>query len=126
MTIVDAGFLKRWQRNGFRELAAELGVPFVIVALVANGATLRERIMRRLHEANDASDADVAVLEHQLLTQEPLTPDEHSDTVVYDADTLLDESRSPKPWDDVLDRLARVRSATLAASHWQTLQRLTL
>lgn len=126
VTIVDAGFLKRWQRIWFRELAAELGVPFVIVALVANGATLRERIMRRLHEANDASDADVAVLEHQLLTQEPLTPDELSDTVVYDADTLLDQSRSPKPWGEVLDRLVRARSGTLAASHGQTLQRLTL
>jgi uncharacterized protein len=126
VTLVDAGFLKRWQRNRFRELAAELGVPFVIVAAVADAATLRERIVRRLHEANDASDADVAVLEHQLLTQEPLTPDELSDTVVYDADTVRDQSRSSRPWSEVLDRLVRARSATLAASHWQTLQRLTL
>jgi aminoglycoside phosphotransferase family enzyme/predicted kinase len=126
VTIVDATFLKRWQRNRFRELAAELGVPFVIIALVANAATLRERIVRRLHEANDASDADVAVLEHQLLTRDPLTSDERSYTVVYDADTLLDQPRSPRPWREVLDRLARARSTTLAASHWQTLQKLTL
>ena len=125
VTIVDAAFLKRWQRNGFRELAAELGVPFVIAGAVANQATLRARIMRRLHEGNDASDADVAVLEHQLLTQQPLAPDELSDAVVCDADSLANASRSSKPWAEVLDRIAGVRSATLAASHWRALQGLT-
>jgi uncharacterized protein len=126
VVIVDAGFLKRWQRNRFRELAAELGVAFVIVAAVADAATLRERVVRRLQEANDASDADVAVLEHQLLTRDPLTPDELSDTVVYDADAVRDQSRSSRPWGEVLERLVQARSAPLAASRSQTSQSVTL
>ncbi|MET0167693.1 MAG: AAA family ATPase, partial [Vicinamibacterales bacterium] len=44
--IVDATFLKRWQRRLFRDLAHELGVPFIIVDFVADEATLRERIAR--------------------------------------------------------------------------------
>jgi len=125
VTIVDGAFLKRWQRQFFRWLAAEHGIPFVIVAFVAKEATLRERIARRLHEANDASDADLAVLEHQLQTQEPLAPEELADTVVYDAEAPLLEARSPTQWGGVLDRLARGHCTAVVASHRQPLQRPT-
>ncbi len=110
VVIVDATFLSHWQRQLFRDLATESGLPFVIVTFVANEATLRERIVRRLHDASDASDADLAVLEHQLQTQEPLAPDELVDTVAYDAEAALDEAPSRARWRDVLDRLAPERS----------------
>jgi uncharacterized protein len=123
VTIVDGAFMKHWQRQLFRELAAELGIPFVIVAFVANETTLRERIGRRLHAASDASDADLAVLEHQLRTREPLAPEELADTVVHEADTLPDPSQPQERWSEVRDRLSAARGVAVAASHAQALQK---
>lgn len=113
--IVDAAFLKRWQRQLSRDLASESGIRFTIVDFVAATATLRDRIAQRLHDPHEASDADLAVLEHQLQTQEPLAPDELDDTVVYDAQRPLAEARLPESWRGVLDRLAAVPAADLAA-----------
>ena len=120
VAIVDGAFLRRWQRRLVRELAAKLRMPFVVVAFVAKEATLRERIARRLHEGSDASDADFAVLEQQLRTQEPLTADELTDSVVFDADATPDHAHSPGPWRDVLDRLSGAHRATVSASRPQT------
>jgi aminoglycoside phosphotransferase family enzyme/predicted kinase len=108
--IVDAAFLKRWQRRLFRDLASELGIPFIVITFVAEDATLRERISRRVHDAREASDADLAVLEHQLQIQEPLAPDELGDTVIYDAQAPLGEARLPERWRGVYDRLAAAES----------------
>jgi aminoglycoside phosphotransferase family enzyme/predicted kinase len=105
--IVDGAFLKRWQRDWFRALAEELGIPFVIVSCAANEATLRVRIARRLREADDASDADLAVLGHQLRTHEPLAPAELAKAVVYDVEAAGYGS-TPREWQAVLDRLASV------------------
>jgi aminoglycoside phosphotransferase family enzyme/predicted kinase len=103
--IVDATFLKRWQRRLFRDFASELGIPFIIVDFVTEDATLRERVARRLNYAHEASDADLAVLEHQMRRREPLAPDELVDTVVYDAQSPLVEAQLPARWRGVLDRL---------------------
>ncbi len=117
--IVDAAFLKRWQRQLFRDLASESCVPFIIVDFVAEDATLRERITQRLHDPHEASDADLAVLEHQVQTQEQLTPDELDDTVVYDAQRPLAEARLPELWRGVLDRLAAApRRRPCSESGW--------
>lgn len=74
--VVDATFLKRAQRDLFRDLAAQQKVPFRMVHLEAPEATLRERICLRQREGRDASEADLEVLEYQLRTQEPLGEDE--------------------------------------------------
>ncbi|MEJ2553174.1 MAG: AAA family ATPase [Gammaproteobacteria bacterium] len=74
--IVDAAFLKHRQRKSFQELADELRVPFVIVHCDAPEALLRQRITDRQERARDPSEATLAVLKHQLSTQEPLRPDE--------------------------------------------------
>lgn len=74
--IVDATFLKRAQRDAFRQLAESSGTPFGILDFVADDTTLRERILERQHRQHDASEANIAVLEHQLITQEPLHVDE--------------------------------------------------
>jgi len=70
--IVDATFLKRAERDQFRELAERLKVPFVILDFPADEATCRERIRLRAQERSDASEATAAVLEHQLRIREPL------------------------------------------------------
>jgi len=106
VAVVDAAFLLRWQRDLFRQLAVELDVPFVIVDLVAAEATLRERIRERGRQGRDASEADIAVLERQLQTQEPLAPDEAAHVVGYDAELPLAHSTAPDAWRAVIERLA--------------------
>ena len=61
--IVDAAFLKHEQRHPFQLLAESLGVRYNILEITAPPDTLRQRIIERKH---DVSDADLAVLEHQL------------------------------------------------------------
>jgi len=110
IAIVDGAFLKRWQRELARKLAAELHVAYVIVSFAASEATLRARIEQRQRIGRDASDADLAVLEHQLRTQEPLAAEEQADAVAYDAEAPLDEARSPARWRAVLQRLGQADS----------------
>jgi hypothetical protein len=92
ITIADGTFLRRWQRDMFRGLADELGIPFVILSTRSNEATLRERIAARQQRHEDPSEADLAVLDHQIKTREEITEDEASAIVVCDADAPLAEA----------------------------------
>ena len=74
--IVDATFLRRADRDAFRRLAQDLGVPFAILAPQATPVQLRERIRARRAQGGDASEATLEVLEQQMRTVEPLGPDE--------------------------------------------------
>ncbi len=74
--LVDATFLKRIHREPFRELAARRGVPFILLECVADPATLRKRVAARQERGDDATEADVAVMERQLQFVEPPAPDE--------------------------------------------------
>ena len=74
--IVDAAFLRAAERDDFRALARELRVPFGILDCRAEPALLRERVRARSARGDDASEADIAVLERQLETHEGLRPDE--------------------------------------------------
>lgn len=82
--VVDATFLQRAQRDTFRHLAATLGVPFTILAFQAPEETLQRRVARRSVQADDASEADLAVLHDQLAAQEPLTADEQAYALTID------------------------------------------
>jgi aminoglycoside phosphotransferase family enzyme/predicted kinase len=79
--IVDATFTARWQRDLLRGQAQSSGVAFHILDFPVPVATLRERIVQRSRTGNDASEADLAVLQHQLDTEEPLGADEQADIV---------------------------------------------
>ena len=74
--IVDAAFLKRRNRDMFRQLADQLKVPFRIAAFEADPPVLEERIRKRAASGRDASEAGPAVLELQLQSYEPLEDDE--------------------------------------------------
>ncbi|MFA6920661.1 MAG: AAA family ATPase [Gallionella sp.] len=74
--IVDAAFLERDQRDLFRDQAKRLGVRFQILDIQVDAGILRERVKRRQALGNDASEADLAVLEHQLANAHPLGADE--------------------------------------------------
>ena len=87
--IVDAAFLQRRRRGAMRALAEEMHVPFAIVSLKAAEDTLRGRVARRAAAGSDASDADLAVLAHQLRTQEPLAENELLSTLSIEASRPL-------------------------------------
>jgi hypothetical protein len=84
--LVDATFLKRAQRNAFRRLAAQLGVPFTILECRAHPETLRRRVVQRSAQGADASEADLAVLHGQLVALEPLTASEQVSALTIDTD----------------------------------------
>ncbi len=88
--MVDATFLQHWQRELFECLARELGVGYGIVEFMASERTLRHRLRRR---QGDASDADLAVLEHQLAGYEPLQVEERSRSVRIDTEAPFEVAR---------------------------------
>ncbi len=71
--IVDAAFLKRAERDAFRRMAAERGVPFAILACAAPVDELRRRLADR---RGDASEATQEILRQQIGWLEPLAEEE--------------------------------------------------
>ncbi len=90
--IVDAAFLKNAERETFRQLAGEWGIPFLILELRASEQTLRQRIEQRERHGRDASEATLQVLELQLQGSEPIAPEERAWTVTLDSDDSLEAS----------------------------------
>jgi aminoglycoside phosphotransferase family enzyme/predicted kinase len=84
--VVDATFVKRAQRDAFRHLATQLGVPFMILEFRAHAETLRRRVVQRSMQGMDASEADLAVLSGQFAALEPLTAAEQAYTLSIDTD----------------------------------------
>lgn len=87
--ILDATFLKASHRAMMRDLAKRLDVPYVILDFEASEAQLRERITKRLEQGADPSEANLEVLEHQLKTREPLTPEEQLFVIAVKPHTRL-------------------------------------
>ncbi|MDH4004150.1 MAG: AAA family ATPase [Gammaproteobacteria bacterium] len=74
--VLDAAFLKKDLRQAARELAADTGRRSVLVHADAPANVLKQRIDRRVALKDEASEADIAVLDHQLETSDELTEDE--------------------------------------------------
>lgn len=89
--IVDAAFLAARERASFRALARRAGVAFTTVVCEAPLEVLRERIDARQAKGRDASEADRAVLEHQLTIHEPLTAEERAEGLTVSTDASPDE-----------------------------------
>ena len=93
--IVDATFLRRSQRDAFRALAGDLGVPFVILDCTAPDNVLRERVASRAAIGADASEATLAVLDSQSRGGDALSAGEeaaaiHVDTTAGDLQCVLE------------------------------------
>lgn len=84
--LIDAACLQRWQREMFYALAAQLAVPWRIISCRADDATLRRRIVAREQSGGDASEADLAILDHQLRHNDPLSAAEQDAAIVFDGD----------------------------------------
>lgn len=74
--MVDATFLKRADRDMFRDLAVAQRARFAILAPQASPEQLHARILARNAAGTDASEATLAVLAHQQNELEFLTDDE--------------------------------------------------
>ncbi|MDX9845088.1 MAG: AAA family ATPase [Aquabacterium sp.] len=83
-TIVDATFLDGEERERFRHLASSHCAPFAILHCEAPHATLEARVTARQQAAQDASDANVAVLAQQLQRDTALNPEESPHTLQAD------------------------------------------
>ena len=84
--IVDAAFLRRSERARFAALAHDAGASFLIASCEAAPATLRARVASRARDALDASEAGLAVLEHQFASAEPLATEELAYAMQLDAE----------------------------------------
>lgn len=85
--IVDATFKDPSQRAQFKQLADVKQVGFVILSFTAPADVLRQRIIER---GKGVSDANLAVLEHQLAHWQPLADTENSDVIEIDTRDPLD------------------------------------
>lgn len=88
--VVDAAFLERERRERFRALANTTGCAFLIVDCQTDAQTLRERVLRREQAQDDASEAGLAVLEHQLQNAAPLGADEQGRALRVDTTLPVD------------------------------------
>ena len=105
--IVDAAFLRRAERENFHRLAQAMGVPFVIASLQADESVLKERLEQRRSRADDASEADAAVLRTLQTVQEPLNDEERSFSVAFINNGDVDALRAAAvPWASIEARLA--------------------
>lgn len=76
--IVDAAFLKMTERQAYHALATKLGAEFAILAPRASVTELQTRIVHRLAQGQDASEATLEVLAQQIASIEPLSDIERS------------------------------------------------
>lgn len=88
--FVDATFLEREQRQSFIRLARVAGIPLIILDVAAPEPVLRERIQARARRGGDPSEADLAVLDHQLANEEPLSEAERRLSIRVDTRTEVD------------------------------------
>ena len=89
--IADATFLRYRQRDLFAAIAAANGAQLVILDCAAPVRVLRDRIRLCLAENQDASDANLAVLEHQLTHHDPLSESEQAIAVTIDSEHDINE-----------------------------------
>ena len=82
--IVDATFLRGAERDLLRSVAGECAAQFAILDCTADDRILTERIVKRHMSGQDASEADLAVLDWQRENSEPLSGIEQRHTLTID------------------------------------------
>ena len=82
--VVDATFLEAGHRQRFRDLAERLAVRLVLLDCRCDPEQARRRIQARALAGGDPSEADLAVLERQLLKRQPLSGPELAAALVVE------------------------------------------
>lgn len=85
--IVDATFLGRPQRDLFTRMAEAGALSWRLASIEADADLLRRRIRERKTRRDDASEADLAVLEDQLAHADPLDAGELAHRIALPADS---------------------------------------
>ena len=111
--ILDATFLAHEPRAQARALADALGARFVIIDFRADLPTLRERVRQRALRRDDASEADIDVLEAQLAHAQPLRPEEAAAVFACDTAHAGRAGVTGEDWSALLDRLGARESTFL-------------
>ena len=88
--ILDAAFLRVVDRAVAISVATDFGLPCILLEVTALTEVLRERIRQRSLRRNDASEAGLEVLEHQLATAEPMTHKEETITISLENNGKID------------------------------------
>ena len=102
--ILDASYLRFSEREHAREMAADCNAGFVFLQAHAPVKILRDRIYKRARNGEEASEADLAVLAHQLENAEPLTRKERRAAISWnscektDTDDLIRRLRYRGSW----------------------------
>jgi aminoglycoside phosphotransferase family enzyme/predicted kinase len=89
VALVDAAFLAPALRQPFARYADRAGVPFLIFDMRASPAVMARRLAERADAAEDASDADVAVLSRQLAQAHALSETEMKTAIMVDTGASL-------------------------------------
>lgn len=84
--IIDAAFLEKEKRDQFKALAKSKNVDFFILSFSVPDEDLRQRITQR---TDDASDADLSVLETQLLNFKSLDISEQTYSHIINTNTSV-------------------------------------
>ncbi|MFK3800264.1 bifunctional aminoglycoside phosphotransferase/ATP-binding protein [Pseudomonas sp. NPDC088444] len=101
--VVDATYLKLAQRQATAQIVEAIGAPFLILDCSAPKAVIEGWLAQRQAQNEDPSDATMEVIEAQLASREPLTPDEtlrsrHVETNISgDLDKLVTDIRQCLP-----------------------------
>jgi predicted kinase len=88
--IIDAAALKAWQRAAAAGKAAEMGVPFCLLSCEADASVVEKRVGDRQQKTAEVSEADLAVLRHQLANAEPLADTEAAAAIRIRTDQKID------------------------------------
>jgi aminoglycoside phosphotransferase family enzyme len=87
--IVDASFLSASHRRLARQTAKRSGAKFALVRTIASETELRRRLKLRGKGAS-VSEADIAVLSHQLESADPLATSELDTANTVDTEEVID------------------------------------
>lgn len=84
--VVDAACLRQEQRHQFESLARELAIPCFILDVHTGEVIMRARIGARAQLGQDASDASLSTLAHQIATHEEFSDDELKHVIRLDGE----------------------------------------
>ena len=87
--VLDATFLRRAQRTAMVDLASRMRVPIALIDVRTPRELLRSRILSRVNQADDPSDATPEVLEYQIATAEPVRAAENLPVIRIDGRKAL-------------------------------------
>lgn len=88
--VIDATCLQAYQRDLFAAVAQRLAIPFTILSCQAPPAFLQQAIIQRAALQQDASEADLTILEMQRDSYEALSEAEQACTIIINTDQLVD------------------------------------